>query len=243
MRGPILCHRRELRYRLLIMSVVTEASRAKTILGDAFIGCEEIEAVFGRIEPAPALAVPFSVGELEAAKQAGDLLIARPTSGGDGPITLRWLIGRFPDAFDAQFLEKAGYALRTDWGIALEPLAATETCSPGWALVARAILDASRNQNRDEQDEWLVRHAADRHLGGRVRRRSATEAAFDLIAWHRLRGERLLLRDWDWTSSRTLDGGYLNVGHFDDGGMQILSFSEGVRHGALGVCPTVDPAR
>ena len=77
---------------------------------------------------------------------------------------------------------------------------------------------------------------------GESRRRSAVEIAFDLIAFQSARGVRLLAEGWDWSASRTFDGGYLNVGHFDERGMQIFSFSPGVRHGKLGVCPNVDPA-
>jgi hypothetical protein len=46
---------------------------------------------------------------------------------------------------------------------------------------------------------------------------------------------------WDWSSSRTIDGGFLNLGRFNDAGMQVFSYSRAVRHGQLGVCPTRDP--
>lgn len=227
------------------MTATTDVQVAKGILADAMIGPDDLRAVFGPIDlvdQSRFVSVPFSVDELDQAKRAGDFLILRAPASDGRAITLLWLIERFPDDFDATALRQTGYLLRTEWGIALEPLAGTETCAPQWALVSREILEASRNQNRTEQVECLHRHAAQRQAEGRVRRRSAIEAAFDLIAVYRLRGERLLGHTWDWSSSRTIDGGYLNVGHFDEQGLQIFSFSEGIRHGELGVCPNVDPA-
>jgi hypothetical protein len=114
----------------------------------------------------------------------------------------------------------------------LEPLAATDTCTFGWALVRKEILDETRNLAYDEQDEVVTRHRVD------VRRRTAVEAVYDTLLHFGARHARLLETTWDWTKSRTVDGGYLNVGGFGSTGLQILSFSRAVRHAALGVCPT-----
>lgn len=224
------------------MPVTTDLKTARSILGKHVIGAEEIAAVFGATVPAAqAETVPFSFAELEAACENGELLVLRSPRAGAEPITLLWLIRRFPEAFDGEFLKKMGYQLKSEWGIELEPLAASDTCAARWALVRREVLPASLNLNHAEQDEEIRQYAARRGTVGRTRRRTAVEAAYDTIALHRATGERLLERSWDWTSSRTVDGGLLNVGHFDSRGMQVLSFSFGIRHGQLGVCPNIDP--
>ena len=154
-------------------------------------------------------------------------------------LTLMQLVGRFPRAFDQRLLRQAGYQLKDDWGIALEPLAATETCAVEWALVRKQILDDSRNLAFEEQTAVLHRYAERLQVPAiTVRRRSAVEAVYDTVLYFVTRGVRLLQNTWDWSDSRTVDGGYLNVGGFGDNGMQVLSYSTAVRHGGLGVCPS-----
>jgi len=217
---------------------------ARQILGDDMIGLDEIRMGFGDVEGVEdqAQSVPFSTADLEAAKHNDEILILRAAACGGESITMRWFIERFPDAFDPATLRKVGYQLKDDWGIELEPLAATETCRPQWALVRKGILDATRNLSYDEQDEHLQTYAGTRRAADRVRRRAAIEIVFDLLATHRAGGGRLLRRSWDWSRSRTVDGGYLNVGRFTEQGMQIFSYSRAVRHGELGVCPNIDPS-
>jgi hypothetical protein len=223
------------------MGASTEVQRAREILDEDVIGGEEIERVFGRapaLGSALAATVPFPVVRLERAKAEGELLILRCADAGGEPLTLRRLIARFAPAFDAKYLQGMGYQLKSEWGIELEPLAAEETCAAGWALVRKEPLLQTCNLSYEEQEEVLRTLAA----GEPMRRRRATEIAFDLVAYHAARGQRLLYDRWDWSSSRTADGGYLNVGHFDDRGMQVFSFSPGVRHGKLGLCPNLQSA-
>ena len=156
-------------------------------------------------------------------------------------MTLLWLIQRFPESFDQGTLRKVGYQLRDEWGIELEPLAATETCKLQWALVGKEILPDTRNLGYDEQDALIDQYSGQRGAPGRFRRRTVIEIAFDLILYQRARAKRLLSKSWDWSSSRTLDGGFLNIGRFNDAGMQVFSYSRAVRHGQLGVCPNHDP--
>jgi len=219
---------------------VTLAS-AREILGRDVLGPEEIGSAFGPVgDLGPTAAtVPFAAEELRRAKSNGELLVLRvPMSRGE-PLTLQWLIRRFPGAFNPAFLRKVGYQLKDEWGIELEPLAATETCRSSWALVRKAVVDETRNLDYVAQDKTLAKYANGR--AGRLRRRTAIEAAFDLIAFQHVRGERLLANAWDWSQSRTEDGGYLNIGHFDEKGLQVFSYSQAVRHGQLGVCPNFDP--
>jgi hypothetical protein len=213
-----------------------DLSEARRLLGSDVLGPDEVRATFGVTVPAPPL--PYALAELEIAAAHGEALIYHTHRDAAGPLTLQRLIERFPEVFDARLLRQTGYQLKDDWGIALEPLAQSETCVPGWRLVRKRILDETRNRVYAEQEDALAQCAANLHLPPKVlRRRSAIEIAYGLLLYHATRGERLLAREWDWSSSRTLDAGYLNVGGFGPQGLQVLSYSPAVRHGALGVCP------
>lgn len=224
------------------MAGSVDLGAARRVLGGDVLGPDEVRDVFGVVVSAPP--PPYSVAELEFAAQGGEALIFHIDRDTSGPLTLQRLIERFPDAFDPRLLQKTGYQLKDDWGIELEPLAKTETCATGWVLVRKEILGVTRNLAYGEQDAVLARDAAnERSVVSVLRRRTAIEIAYDLILYHRARRERLLHQTWDWSSSRTLDAGYLNVGGFGPQGMQVLSYSPAVRHGALGVCPVRLPHR
>ena len=212
------------------MPAVLKVSDAHAILGHDVLGAEEAHAVFGvRVEAPP---LPFTAEELNDAKANGEMLVLRLAKEGGTPLTLQRMIQHLPQLFDERYLRKMGYQLRDDWGIELEPLATTDTCTFGWALVRKEILDETRNLAYDEQEAVVTRTRVD------LRRRTAVEAAYDTLLHFGARHARLLEKTWDWTKSRTVDGGYLNVGGFGPAGLQILSFSRAVRHAALGVCPT-----
>lgn len=219
---------------------------ARSLLGKDMFGPEEVAGAFGALAPtAGELPIPYRRGDLEAARRAGEMLVLRIARAGDSqPITVVHMIEKFPQAFDAKLLHQAGYQLKSDWGIVLEPLAQEDTCTAGWALVRKEILDDTRNLAYDDQGLHLAQYAASLGVPPQsVRRRTATEATYDTILAFAARGERLLEKTWDWTSSETIDRGYLNVGGFGPKGMQVLSFSAAVRHGALGICPTRAPLR
>jgi hypothetical protein len=210
---------------------------ARRVLGSDVLGPDEVRATFGvRLSPPP---IPYSESELETAAGVGECLVLRVDHDPHEPLTLLRLIESFPAAFDQRFLRKMGYQLKEEWGIELEPLATSATCPPGWMLVRKHILDDSRNLAYDEHTQLLERYAGKLRLpSGSIRRRCAVEIVYDLLLFWRARDERLLVATWDWSGSRTIDGGYLNVGGFGAGGMQVLSYSPAVRHGALGVCPS-----
>jgi hypothetical protein len=221
------------------MAAVRDAREARAILGDDVLAADEVAAAFGAVT-APLPPIPFSRRELSVARQAGEMLVLRVArTDSDAPLTLLRMADRFPELFDQKLLQQMGYQLRDDWGIRLEPLAATETCVPGWALARKEILDDSRNLTYQHQEASLVRYAEKLGVPApTVRRRSAVEAVYDTLLCCVSCKVRLLAKTWDWSSSRTLDGGYLNIGGFGTTGLQILSFSGAVRHGALGICPT-----
>lgn len=228
------------------MPASTPLQTAREIFGGDLIGPEELSRVFGTIEGIEAErvgTVPFSPEELRLARAAGEFLILRAPASGGAPITLLWLTEHFPDAFDQGSLRKMGYQIKDEWGIEMEPLAAVETCRSEWALVCKHVVEATRNLSYAEQEELLRQYAKQRNAPAGFRRRSAIEIAFDTIAVQRVRRERLLAVTWDWSSSRTLDGGYVNLGRFNEEGLQVFSYSPAVRHGQLGLCPNRDPDR
>ena len=220
------------------MPATLSLTDARAILGDDVLGPDEIAAVFGTA--ASAARIPFSRDDLAGAARQGEMLVWRVTTDGNGaPLTLLYMVERLPEAFDQKLLRQMGYQLKDDWGIEREPLAATDRCAPGWALVRKEILDDSRNRTYDQQEVVLQRYAGSVGASaGSVRRRSGVEAVYDSVLYFAARKTRLLAQSWDWSSSATIDGGYLNVGGFGSSGLQILSFSRAVRHGGLGVCPT-----
>jgi hypothetical protein len=223
------------------VSAAVSLAEARTVLGDDLVGPDEIGPVFGAVPPPPP--IPFARDALAAAQRANEMLILRVATVNAGTaLTILHMIERLPRAFDKKLLRQVGYQLKDDWGITLEPLAATDTCAPGWALVRKEILDDTRNLLYDDQEAVLRRYAE--RLGvpsATVRRRRAVETVYDTVLYSEARGVRLLEKAWDWSSSRSIDGGYLNAGGFTANGIQILSFSRAVRHGGLGVCPTRQP--
>lgn len=215
---------------------------ARDLFGDDLLTLEDATGALGlpldRIPSAvrqSAAEVPFSAAELEAGRRDGQLLVFRLAQDSDGPLTIQRLIERFPAAFEPNLLTKVGYALRDEWGITLEPLARTEVCAAGWYLARKLPLAESCNLSYYQQDEPLERFA---QSSPGARRRTAVEATYDLVLHHAVRGERLLTDHFDWTSSRTVDAGYLYVGGFGEKGLSLVGFSAAVRHATLGVCPT-----
>lgn len=210
----------------------SSVDQAKSILGEHVLGADEVSAAFGAApETTP---IPFSASELEQAKQRGEALIWRCAAIAGAPITIQGLVERFPNAFEERLLRGSGYALKNEWGILLEPLAQTDTPTNGWALVSLNVLPETLNLAYEDQDAVLAPQGA--ILA--ARRRTAVEAVYDTLLFHHARGVRLLERTWDWTSTSILDRGILQVGGFGARGMQILGYSPGTRHGALGVCLT-----
>ena len=223
------------------MPATTAWHEAQSILGPAALGPDEIAAAFGPSAVPFTPPIPFTPADLRAAQAAGYMLVLRSDRvASNTPLTLLAMIERVPQAFDPRALRAAGYLLMDERGIGLEPRAGTETCRPAWALVATAVLPDSRNRSFDEQAAVIDGHANDAPVpSGRWRRRTAVEAVYDTVLYFAAGHGRLLERTWDWTSSATIDDGFLNVGGFGRDGMQILSYSPGIRHGALGVCPTI----
>jgi len=201
-------------------------SDGRQIFGDFLVDAADLGALLGTPPPA-AGAIPFSRAEAEAARDAGCGLVYRPASDAAGrSITLAML-------FEATSGDRSrGFRGDEPWFLG-EPFAAQETVEPGWALFHREPLRESLNRVYDAADAALAAR------GDGWRRRRAVEAAFDCLALAAARGTHLLERAWDWTSTSGIDGSLANVGGFGAAGLEVLSYSRVVKHGALGMCPTL----
>lgn len=218
------------------MSAVS-VEEARTILGADVLSPDDATAALGKLAGAAPSAIPFDRETLAQAARNGEMLVFRAPALASGiSITIAHFIEAFPEAFDPKFLAKVGYQLKDEWGITLEPLTSTEVCRAGWALVRKEVVAAAKNLSYAEQEPVLREYS--QAAAASYRRRNAVEVVYDTILYWKARDTRLLAQSWDWTASRTVDGGYLNVGGFGDPGIQLFSYSRAVRHGALSLCPT-----
>ncbi|GBD27357.1 hypothetical protein HRbin30_02704 [bacterium HR30] len=214
--------------------------QAEGLFGKNFFGPADVERSFRGPVQQPLPPIPFPSDILREAAAEGFFLVFRDPAVGGAPFVLERAVHSFPDLFDSRYLQKVGYQLKDEWGILLEPLARTETPRKGWALVRKQPLPGSANRTYQEQTKLLRQWAQPWEVRGlQVRRRLAVEIVYDCLLVYLSRGERLLEREWDWSASTTVDGGFLNVGGFGENGLQIFSYSGAVRHSALGVCPEI----
>ncbi len=222
---------------------ITGLDTATTALAGAVLGPAELAAALG-FDPLAVLTagerkatarVPFSAGELAAARAAGELLVLRVPRDPEGPLTMLRLAARLAGGLDPRVHTGVGYLLRDEWTIDPQPFAAEETCAAGWYLVRREPLPATLNRGYREQDQILAELGPARD--GVPRRRRAVEIAWDTLLWERARGERLLAGCWDWSRSASTDGGLAALGEFGPNGLGVIAYSRAVRFGTLGVCP------
>jgi hypothetical protein len=207
---------------------------ARSLFGDDLLDAHALQALLGgHGESNPE--IPFSREAATAAKAAGCMLVLRPQSlPGVGPVTLAGIL-----ELCAKREGHVAFASDDPW-FADDSAVNAITAEPGWALVAKEPWRETLNLVYDRADEALKRRAGSEHW----RRRRAAEVAFDTLVYAAARGKRLLADRWDWSSTASHDGALVNIGAFGDKGLDVLSYSKAVKHGALGICPTlVDPAR
>lgn len=207
-----------------------DSEEARRLFGDDLIDPAALHALLGE-EPVSVPAIPFSRETAEAAQRAGCLLIYRPAALADGrPLTLATLA----DVASNRGGGIVAFAGDDPWFIE-DPVAGTESVEAGWALVAKEPWPETLNKTYPVGEKALAQRA------GSVpwRRRRAAEIAFDTLAYAAARNTRLLAKHWDWSSTQSRDGGWVNIGGFGDAGLEVLSYSRAVKHGALGICPTL----
>ncbi|HLK12087.1 MAG TPA: hypothetical protein VKW76_11980 [Candidatus Binatia bacterium] len=224
------------------MDIPGLADASRTLAG-AVLGPRELAAALdfdplAVLTPAERQGVarlPFTAADLERARADGELLVLRLPRDPQGPLTMLRLAARLHGGLEPRAHRGVGYLLRDEWTIDGQPFAAEETCAAGWWLVRRTPLPATLNRGYREQDRALSALAP--AAPARPRRRSAVEAAFDVLCWQRAHGERLLADAWDWSRSASADGGYVAVGELGPEGLHVVAYSPAVKFGTLGACP------
>ena len=209
---------------------------ARRLFGDDFLGPEEVGAALGTDSASLKFPetdlffdiVPFAPDLLRQAAAEGMMLGLRLARVGDVPLTLLKLASLFAGTEPAP----------ADVWFASEPFA-VETCQAGWALFEKRPFAASRNLTYERQNDALNDHA--RRIGIPLRRRTAVEIVYDVLLHAAAHGARLLVDEWDWSSSVTTDGALVVAGQFDERGLRLLRYSEAVRFDRLGICATAGP--
>jgi hypothetical protein len=208
---------------------------ARELFGADLFAADLVAQALGEAPPRDAdqnATLPLSRADARAARETGAFLIQRQAALADGAgLTLALLHQRFKGSSGAGAPRFRG---EDPWFLG-QDFAEHETPELGWALVAKEPWPQTLNQTFDQASEALSRFAG----GARWRRRRAVEIALDCLVVAAIRGERLLASTWDWSSSSASDGGRINVGGFGGSGLEVLSYSKAVKHGALGVCPTL----
>jgi hypothetical protein len=216
----------------------------RELFGPDFLGIEEAEQFTGR----PLTSEEKRMAEekwqkkieeqgltkeaLEQLKQEGFMIVLRVgTLAGkekkdkEMPVTIKNLKKKFPLFYNQDWYKNESFAD--------EPLSGID-----WGIVKKEVLDESKSKNWDEQEEilkaWAEAHGVDEKF---VRRRTPTEVAYDVLAYFKVRNERILERDWDWTSVQSSGGKFVFVGNFDSDGLGVYFVTRDSRYSFLGVCP------
>src|SRR3989344_454015 len=216
-------------------------SEVQEIFGPDFIGIEEVEQFTGRSLTLEEQRIAeekwqrkveeqgLTKESLEQLKQEGFMVVLRVgTLAGkektdkDMPVTVKNLREKFPLFYDQDWYDNEQFASEAISGI-------------DWGIVKKELLDESKSKNWDEQQE-ILKTCADTHGVDQkfVRRRTPTEVAYDVLAYFEVRNQRILEKDWDWTSVQSSDGEFVGVGDFDLDGLFVDNITRGSRHSYLG---------
>ena len=219
-------------------------SEVQEVFGQDFIGIEEAEKFTGRsLAPEEKRIAEekwhkkveeqgLTKESLEQLKQEGFMVILRvgmlagkEKKDKEIPVTIKNLRQKFPLFYNQDWYDNEQFA-----GEALSGIE--------WGIVKKELLDESKSKNWDEQEEilktWAETHRVDKKF---VRRRTPTEVAYDILAYFQVRNERILEKDWDWTSVQSSFGRFVSVGSFDSDGLRVDSDARDDRDSGLGVCP------
>ena len=138
-------------------TVAEQIEAAVEILGkENVFGPKEVEKTFGvRLAEVPG--IPFSVQEIERAKEMGQMLVLRVEKTEDGkPMS----IGTISDIVVKKWKSEGSAMLRTHdgWKSFIGEEAFTKNAPrSGWALVSREVLSDSLSKNYIEQTEVLIK--------------------------------------------------------------------------------------
>ncbi|MFM8410510.1 MAG: hypothetical protein ACKOCT_09560 [Alphaproteobacteria bacterium] len=200
---------------------------ARRIFGARLLGPDRVAAVLGDVPPAPT-SLPIDAELATRLAREGCGLAWRTAATADGrPVTL----ARLHEATSAD--RARGFKGDEPWFVDL-PFASTETPETGWAIFAAEPWGETLNRTFAAGEDALRARAGSTPW----RRRRAVEIAYDCFV-AAAAGGRMLERAWDWSDSRSTDGGLLTLGGFGPTGMDVIAYSRAVKHDALGICPTL----
>jgi len=219
-------------------------SEVREVFGQDFLGVEEIERFTGHsLTPEEKRIAEekwqkkieeqgLTKESLEQLKQEGFMVVLRVgTLAGkekkdkEMPVTIKNLRQKFPLFYNQDWYDNEQFA-----DVALSGI--------DWGIVKKELLEESKSKNWDEQEEilktWAKTHGVQEKF---VRRRTPAEVAYDILAYFQVHNERILEKDWDWTSVQSSVGEFVFVGVFDSDGLGVSLDTRGHRRSTLGVCP------
>src|SRR3990167_4917723 len=228
-----------------------EFEEVKEIFGKDFLGPEAIKTTYG-VELTPDELqeienIPFTIEELEQAKQLGMMLVLRVPSIGEGkeakPLTIDQIREKFSGGDTLgdpkKKKNKMFYSKKGEGRYDNEGFATQETPKLGWSLVMKSVLPDSLSKNWDQQEEVLKKWAKDNNIDpALVKRRTPVEIAYDTLIYYGENKESLLENRYDWTGVQSSDGRSVSVGSFDSVGLGVRFDSRDGASSYLGVCPS-----
>lgn len=136
--------------------ILKQLEQAKDIFGSDFIGPVEIKAAFGTaVETEDVPAIPFSLVELEQAKELGQMLILRQ------PLTMK----QIGEALGDKVKDEGKVFYDTDW-CKEEKFYTEDAAKAGWALVSKEVVPNSTDKNYLDQTDLLVDYLKDQVFKG-----------------------------------------------------------------------------
>lgn len=236
--------------------------RAREILGKDFLGPDAILKTWNlKLEAKDIPSIPFSIEDLERAKELGQFLIFRTS------LTMEKMGEILKD--EKVFLDNSWYQN--------EDFYTKETSKPGWALVSKEPIPNSTNQDYIEQTQTICDYLDSEVFGNvdempevyqdaimefeakkaeledlmqsnwkecakqlselqitKLTRQSPADVIHDLLVYKQNNDERLLENVYTWTCARYSDGNLVYVGTFKSDGAYVSYWKPDDVYGDLG---------
>ncbi len=140
---------------------------AREVMTDEnFFGPDDVENAFGvHLKPHEIPPIPFSLGELERARELGQFLVLRINRAPDNePLTMEKMESLVRESF-----EKEGDGVfYNDTLSKVEKFSVTDTSNLAWALTSRELIPNSTKQNYLQQTETLVNYLKEYVFAGQT---------------------------------------------------------------------------
>lgn len=201
------------------MSATVTQSVARSIMGDNFLGVEEVsehfDADFTKDDLRKLEIIPFTRKELEERRDTHVLVAGYPLS-------IKEIRHTAPRLFCTG--EEAWYD---------EYPLAKEEVNLRWYLVRKGIVKNSTNKNWGEQQAML---------GKNEEAPRACVLVYAIVLFALVRGVRLFQKTYARTASTAKDGYCFDVGSLDKGGLKSAATFPGNKWGDVGIASSVMPS-